>query len=252
MQSSTLHPKAFFKDFFRRDPPLPKAGFCFVAMPFKTDFCSVYSAMKEVLESAELGFQCCRADEDLSGGLVMVKVLQELKDAEVIIADITGGNANVFYELGIAHTVKDAKSVVLVSQDKPPFDVAPYHYCPYTVDNLELLKRMLEGAVKKATPARKKITRRVGEQYVSEALVLGKDKAFYRFSVRVLKVAEGAAGLQLEVWPDDRSGLRKCSDHSLQIWEVVKIPKIHYAVRLHAAGVEDVEFCICNPNPPET
>ena len=47
MQSDTLHPKAFFKDFFRSDLPLPNAGYCFVAMPFKKDFNGVYSAMKE-------------------------------------------------------------------------------------------------------------------------------------------------------------------------------------------------------------
>lgn len=252
MQSSTLHPKLFFKDFFRTHPPLPKAGFCFVAMPFKTDLAPVYSAIKEALGAAELGFRCYRADEDASGGIVMTNVLQELMDAEVVIADLTGGNANVFYELGIAHTIKDAKSVVLITQDKPPFDVAPYQYCPYTMDNLPVFKRRLGEAVKKATPARKKITRLVGERYVSEALVLGQDKIFYGFSVRVLKVGEGAASLQVEVWPDDRPGPHESRDHSLRIWETADIPKIHYAVKLHAVGVEDAEFCICNPNPPKT
>ena len=182
----------------------------------------------------------------------MGNVLQELKDAEVVIADVTGGNANVFYELGIAHTVKDAKSVVLISQDKPPFDVGPYHYCPYTVDDLQLLQRKLEEAVKKATPARKKITRRVSEPYESEALVLGHDNVFYRFAVRVVKVGEGAAGLHLEVWPDDQPKQLECSDRPLRIWETVAIPRIHYAVKLHAVRSDEAEFCICDPNPPET
>src|SRR5262245_59556526 len=148
MQSDTLHPKAFFKDFFRRDLPLPNAGYCFVAMPFKKDFDGVYSTIKKTLETAELGFHCYRADEDLSSGPVMGNVLQELRAAEIVIVNLTGGNANVLYELGIAHTVKDAKSVVLISQDKPSFDVSPYYYCSYTVDDLQLLRRNLEEAVK--------------------------------------------------------------------------------------------------------
>jgi hypothetical protein len=252
MQSDTLHPKAFFKDFFRRDLPLPNAGYCFVAMPFKNKFVGVWSAIQETLESRELGFHCYRADEDQRGGLVMGKVLQELKDAEVVIADVTGGNANVFYELGIAHTVKDAKSVVLISQDKPPFDVGPYHYCQYTVDDLQLLRRKLKEAVKKATPARKKITRRVGQLYESKASALGYDNVWYRFSIRVVKVGEAAAELHLEVWPDDRPKQRKCIDHSLRIWGKVTIPRIRYAVKLHAVRSDKAEFCICDPNPPET
>ena len=254
MQFDTLHPKAFFKDFFQRDLPLPNAGYCFVAMPFREDFNGIYSAMKEALEADELGFHCYRADEDLSSGHVMGKVLQELRDAEVVIVDLTGGNANVFYELGIAHTVKDAKSVVLISQDKPPFDVSPYYYCPYTVDDLQLLRKNLEKAVKKATPARKKITRRVGESYESEALVLGHDNIFYRFSVRVEKVADNAAGLHLEVWPDDQPKQLEGSDRPLRTWETVRIPRIHYAVKLHAARPNEgeVEFCICDPNPSAT
>lgn len=248
-----MHPKTFFKAFFKQDPPLPNAGYCFVAMPFAKDFNAVYTAIKDVLESEELGFRCYRADKEARSGFVMEDVLRELKDAEVVIADLTECNANVFYELGVAHTVKDKESVVLISQDKVPFDVRSYRYWKYKPDSLQLLKKRLVSAVKEITPARKHITKLRGESYESEALVLGSDsKIFYRFSIRVVKVAEGAAKLRLEVWPDEHPNQRRGKNHVLRLWEMVVIPKINYAVKLHAVSSDEAEFCICAPPPPPT
>lgn len=52
--------------------------------------------------------------------------------ADWIIADCTGRNPNVFYEIGIAHTV--GKRVILITQDEKdvPFDVRHIRYFNYT------------------------------------------------------------------------------------------------------------------------
>src|SRR4030095_15107755 len=108
-----MHPKDFFEN-----PPLVSAGHCFVVIPFADEFEVVFSAIESALRSEALGFDCRRAKEVVGGGHVMTDVLQDMAVAEVVIADLTGKNANVFYELGIAHTVKNAGSVLLLTQTK--------------------------------------------------------------------------------------------------------------------------------------
>jgi hypothetical protein len=58
-------------------------------------------------------------------GHIIQDILCKIGEAEIIIADLTGRNPNVFYELGIAQMVKNVKQVILLSQDAEsiPFDV---------------------------------------------------------------------------------------------------------------------------------
>jgi len=248
-----MHPKIFFKSFFQPDLPLPMAGNCFVAMPFAEGFNIVYSSIKEAMESDELGFRCHRADEEFAGGYVMETVLRQLQEAEIVIADLTGRNANVFYELGIAHTVKDARCIVLISQDEIPFDVRAYRCHKYDPSKLKSLEQHLMASVKEITPARSRIVRKIGESYENDDPVLGDGDDFYRFSISVLDIADKAVKLRLEVWPNDRFDERQpvIEQTLLQLdgqgMNKAKIPMINYAVRLHTAGRGQVEFCICDP-----
>src|SRR5205807_5884923 len=106
------YPKAFFATDNEHERP----GTCFVLMPFATGFDTTYDAILDAMESADLVFRCRRADELFGGHEIMEGVLQEIARAEVVIADLTGRNPNVFYELGIAHMLKDADRVLLLTQ----------------------------------------------------------------------------------------------------------------------------------------
>lgn len=57
--------------------------------------------------------------------------MEKINEAELIIADVTGRNPNVFYELGMAHVVKD--KVVLITQNigDVPFDLRHFRYIVY-------------------------------------------------------------------------------------------------------------------------
>jgi hypothetical protein len=118
-----MHPSDFFEHALT-----VKGGQCFVVMPFARKFDEVYTAIKSALEVPELDFICHRADKVVRGGEVMTDVLHDLAEAELVIVDLTGKNANVFYELGIAHTVRCAESVLLITQSMKhvPFDVQHY------------------------------------------------------------------------------------------------------------------------------
>ena len=63
-----------------------------------------------------------RADLDVSPGAITPRMLQELLTARVVIADLTGRNPNVFYELGITHSFARPLISIADSSSSLPFD----------------------------------------------------------------------------------------------------------------------------------
>ncbi len=113
---------------------------CFVLMPFLQELELVYGEIKEALDVG--GYICNRADELGRGGKpIMATILNEILSSHFIIADLTGQNANVFYELGIAHSFKDAQNIILISQtvDDIPFDIRHLNTIIYNPNNHKLL-----------------------------------------------------------------------------------------------------------------
>lgn len=99
----------------------------FVAMPFgkkeKIDFNEVYKQyIKPALES--VGFEVFRADEELRAGNIRTDMFQELLLADLVIADVSIDNPNVWYELGVRHALR-ARGVVQIQckRDYMPFDI---------------------------------------------------------------------------------------------------------------------------------
>ena len=94
----------------------------FVAMPFGTkpdasgqpiDFNRVYADyIKPALEAA--GLEVFRADEEQRAGDIRTDMFQELLLADLVVADLTLENPNVWYELGVRHALR-ARGVVLIS-----------------------------------------------------------------------------------------------------------------------------------------
>jgi hypothetical protein len=106
---------------------------CFVLMPFKPSFDRLY---KDKIQPTvwSCGFKCSRADEIFSDKPILEDIWIHICKSKVIIADVTTKNPNVFYEIGIAHTI--GKPVIILTQDKTdiPFDVAQYRYFLYSDD----------------------------------------------------------------------------------------------------------------------
>lgn len=251
-----MHPKDYLEIKNRR---LSNAGHCFVAMPFAAKYNAVYSAIKKALKVKKLGFTCFWAKELRGGGDIMEDVLREMERAEIIIADLTGRNANVFYELGIAHTVKDQKSVLLISQatQKLPFDVHNYRCIKYKPgdDGLKVLTKELTETVKEMTPTRKLIKMKSGQLWRAPASVAGEDNFSYCFEFRLVQVLENGAVIHLEVFREAEEQ-REPVDLTLRLYERVQIPRIPRALKLDGIKVKansgEATFCICDPHPPRT
>ena len=113
-------------------------------MPFSKEFDYIYGVIKKDLN--DNGYICNRADEISGSKPILNKILTEILKSRYIIADLTNYNPNVFYELGIAHSFKDASNILLLKQkeSKIPFDLTHLTYIEYTPDNLRFLTATIE------------------------------------------------------------------------------------------------------------
>jgi len=116
----------------------------FVAMPFglkkdgqgnEIDFNRVYAELiKPALEAA--GLEVFRADEEERAGDIRTDMFQELLLADLVVADLTLDNPNVWYELGVRHALR-ARGVVLISGGRVPtaFDLYTDRKLRYSTKN---------------------------------------------------------------------------------------------------------------------
>ena len=116
---------------------------CFVLMPFGRkpheqgqiiDFDAVYRDMIGPAIAAA-GLDAIRADEEQVGGTIHKPMFERLMLCEYAIADLTGANPNVYYELGIRHARRPRSTVLLLCQGtKMPFDIAQLRGMHYHVE----------------------------------------------------------------------------------------------------------------------
>ena len=150
-----------------------EAGSCFVLMPYEetADLQKVYrNHVKPVLES-KCGLRCERADDinDVNG--VMQSVWESINRARLVIADLTRRNPNVFYELGIAHTLGKPVIMIAQSMEYVPFDLRHlrcivYEYKPERIEEFE---RRLEVTVRRVLSSRPAPSARVEQQQPGES-----------------------------------------------------------------------------------
>ena len=105
--------------------------YCFVLIPFAQEFRAIYH--NAILPAAmAAGFTCHKADAPYAPSAIVRDIVERIFEDDVIIADITGSNPNVYYELGIAHTVGN-KTIIICEETggNLPFDLAAYRIIFY-------------------------------------------------------------------------------------------------------------------------
>ncbi len=120
------------KTYGKRKLKLPKKtlGTCFVLMPFKDPFDTYFlSIIKPAVTAARL--TALRGDSLFRPSPIMADIWQMIQNSKVLVADLTEKNANVFYELGLAHAI--GKPVVLIADNigDVPFDLQPLRVIIY-------------------------------------------------------------------------------------------------------------------------
>ena len=96
----------------------------FVIMPFSDDFFESYELIKEHFEEK---FEFSNAGDEDNQQNILADIITPIYNADIILADLTGLNPNVMYELGIAHSFN--KKTIVITRDEIsmlPFDLKQY------------------------------------------------------------------------------------------------------------------------------
>jgi hypothetical protein len=197
---------AYPKGFFATAQVAMEPGLCFVLMPFDPTFDPVWEILQEVVESEPFSLRCLRADEISRPGYIMEDVLEYIARANIILADLTGRNPNVFYELGIAHTAKPSSRVFLLSQsiEYIPFDLRHLRFLIYKTD-LSDLRARLADALSQSGLRQYRIFLHEQERKKFPGRISGRDRCLYeveleghflgddgvKFTVRVVRFVAG-------------------------------------------------------------
>lgn len=119
---------------------------CFFAMPFSSQYTNLYDTLALYLQNN--GYKCIRVDNNLSASVPIINlILNGIATSQFVIVDISETNANVFYELGVTHTIKDYENVFIIKEKDAitPFDIQHLQYISYDKNNLkELATKLLE------------------------------------------------------------------------------------------------------------
>lgn len=131
--------------------------FVFVLMPFDEKFDDIYKfGIKEAAK--EEGAYAERIDEQIFLEGILERIFNQINKADIIVADMTGRNENVFYEVGYAHAL--GKIVLLLTQnvDDIPFDLKNKQHIVYAgkIETLQSeLKKKIRWAISESSRKRK-------------------------------------------------------------------------------------------------
>ena len=114
----------------------------FVAMPFAESWddlfqMAIYEPMREI------GLSCGRLDQHVFTGDVVTMMESRIRQADVVIAEISDGNPNVYLELGYAWALDKPTVLLCRKGQKAPFDVRNHAQLRYA-GLLDLRKQLLK------------------------------------------------------------------------------------------------------------
>ena len=145
MQEYKIYPKQF-----QFDKVMVQKNKCFMIMPFDEKFNCVYATITETAEKNQV--ICFRADEMNGSQPIVNKIIKGILESQYIIVDITDAKPNVFYELGIAHSFRDARNILIIKQrdTQYPFDISHLPYQEYDPNNIFRLKTIISTFIKES------------------------------------------------------------------------------------------------------
>jgi len=114
----------------------PVKNSCFVVMPFHNLYEIEYEkVIKPAIE--ESGLECIRGDEIYAEQEIIHDIWKSLKECRLVVAELSGRNPNVLYEIGLAHAI--GKPIILITrnQEDVPFDLKALRYIYYDTNNPE-------------------------------------------------------------------------------------------------------------------
>jgi len=125
-------------------PPGSKERACFIISPIgdlnsdthkRSELVRTHIILPATKNAGYTEDKVIRADQIPQPGIITSQVIQHLYDDELVIADLTDHNANVFYELAIRHATRKAVVLLIQKGQRIPFDVAPSRVIHYDLSD---------------------------------------------------------------------------------------------------------------------
>lgn len=120
---------------------------CFMIMPFDPALKKLYDTVQKTIED-QCGLTCVRADHIARSDRITNDIWAHINEARLSIADLTGRNPNVFYELGLAHGCHRPAILLTQNQNDVPFDLREIRYIKYDLNDLTSLIEVLPSYVR--------------------------------------------------------------------------------------------------------
>lgn len=122
-----------------------KQPFVFVIMPFDEKWSDTYNlGIKAACDEA--GVRCERVDEQMFLENILERIYGQIDKADIVVAEMTGRNPNVFYEAGYARGVRKPTILVTQSVEDIPFDLRHYPHIVYG-ESITTLKSQLSKKI---------------------------------------------------------------------------------------------------------
>lgn len=126
---------------------------CFMITPIGKDGSDIRKNADEVMEyivnpiCEKYGYSVVRADKMSNSGLITKAIIEQIISADLVIADLTGNNPNVFYELAIRHSYRKPTIQIIKGEMDIPFDVANMRTISYetTLSGADTAKKDIES-----------------------------------------------------------------------------------------------------------
>lgn len=123
---------------------------CFVISPIGPEGTQTRKRSDQVLKyiiqpiAEKCGYNVIRADQIPQPGMITPQVIDHILDDDLVIADLSEKNANVFYELALRHATKKALVQIIHYTEKMPFDVADMRTIHFNYQDMESVEKAKE------------------------------------------------------------------------------------------------------------
>ena len=144
----------------------PHSLVCFLLCPFnpQADFDQVHAAVKFACElclvTTGIEIECRRADTLYVSKTIHDDIWHHIAAADFLIVDVTGLNANVMYEYGVAAAIRRPYQVIAIKskddESRHPFDVGPLRYLTYSrsvTGDRDFIENLGRSMLQAVTPA---------------------------------------------------------------------------------------------------
>ena len=132
--------------------------------------------IKPAVKAFSADYRVIRADEMYEPGMIDSQVINAILDAEIVVADLSEGNPNAFYEIGLRHMAERPIIHMIDDRTPIPFDVKPFRTVVFSIENFEdveaaksALRRYLQEASKQDHEIDNPVTRARGRKNVQSS-----------------------------------------------------------------------------------